>query len=216
MKILFIILFTFINYPIFGQLKTNIIPKENNINLFSEYNSTNDTVNKNDNIKDKLFNIDINSICLSLSYAKRIKESKWFIGGGGGLALNHWGLLYEWPTGYTIWTMISRDRLIFRDYGIKKGLEFTREFIHLEGLAIFLVSDHFMLVTGIRVGLKEIGIRKGGESESLIFYFPGLYVIPTFGWRNFKIGVLIEATPPVMIYFSPLIRITLYKKKKKI
>jgi hypothetical protein len=110
--------------------------------------------------------------------------------------------------------MVSRKRLIFRDYGIKEGLEFTRELIHLEGFAIFLSSDNFMLETGIRVGLKETGIRKGGESESLIFYLPGLYVIPTFGWRNFKIGVLIEAFPPVMIYFAPLIRITLYKEKK--
>ena len=206
-----LILFTFINYPIFGQLKNNIIPEKNNINLFSEYNNTNDTINKNDNIKDKFFNIDINNMGLSLDYAKRIKKSKWFIGGGGGLALNYWGLLYDWPTGYTIWIMNGRDNWIFRDYSIKKSLENTQELIHMEGFAIFLASDYFMLETGTRVGIKAIGIA-GEDSEPLIFYFPALYVKPTFGWHNFKIGILIETIPPVMIYFAPFIRITLYIK----
>jgi len=202
-----LILFTFINYPIFGQLKTNTIPKENNINLFSEYNSTNDTVNKNknDNIKNKLFNIDFNSWDLSFGYAERIKKSRWFIGAGGGFAFVAFAdILFGWEECpyYSIGYVIDSG-WIFRNYSLKESLHNANALCHLRGFVIFLKSNHFILETGIRASVNDI---QGSEDE---YFIPGYYVMPMFGWRNFKTGILIDNLLIGAIYFAPFIRITL-------
>ena len=189
-----LILFTFINYPIFGQLKNNIIPEENNINLFSEYNNTNDTINKNDNIKDKLFCVDINYVGISLAYAHRIKKSKWFIGGGTGIGSD------ESFLGIPFYPFLS---YIVSIYNRKVEFLPANDMVHLECFVINLPSKHLMLETGVRGSVKMIWNIEDG-----IELFGAYYVKPMFRWRNFMIGPLIEVLIyyPLTIYFTPLFR----------
>jgi len=197
-----LILFTIINYPIFGQLKTNIIPKKNNINLFSEYNSTNDTINKNGNIKKNLFTINLEIIGLGFSYGRNIRNSNWFLGVSTGVS-------YGVPSFYNAY--------IFDESPTKSA--YLYELLYLETAVWYMISKNFSLRMGGKYSLLlwEIKNQKWDDEGCEGAIFNGIYFSPQIGFKTIKIAPKISIIPScgqkkkilIVYYFPFVINITI-------